>query len=121
MRMESYQSQDTSTVVTPRAAGLVVRVGRDLRATGNLLIAVLQLIQLVVNPALGQQLLVSPDLPHLTFVHDDDLVGALDGRKSMSDDHRGAAFDHVAQSIADAKFGLSIHTGSGFIENQDFG
>ncbi len=55
--------------------------GRDLRIASdrNLLVFVLQLIKLVVNTALGKQLLVRPHFAHLAFVHHDDLVRSLNG------------------------------------------
>ena len=56
----------------------------------------------------------------LSFVHDDDLVGALDGRETVGDDQRGAAFDHAAEGVADTEFGFGVHAGGGFVENQDF-
>ncbi len=70
-------------------------------------------------PALGQQFLVSAHLPHLAFVHHDDLVRALHGRKPMRNDHRSPAFDHAAKGFAHPEFGLGIDAGGSFIENQD--
>ena len=61
------------------------------------------------------------DLAHLSFVHDDNLVGALDGRKPVRDDHRSAALDHAAERIAHPHLGLGVHAGSGLVENQDLG
>src|SRR4029077_8224599 len=58
----------------------VVGVRRDRRRPRRqLLILILQLIELVINPALGQQLLVRSHFTDLAFVHHDNLVGALDG------------------------------------------
>ena len=74
-----------------------------------LLVFVLELIELPVNAALGEQLLVRSHFPHLTFVHNDDLVGALDGREAVGDDQRGAAFDHAAEGVPDAEFGFGVH------------
>jgi hypothetical protein len=53
-------------------------VGTDLRHA-KFLVFVLQLIELPVNPAFGQQCLVVPDLAHLAFVHHDDIVRPLNG------------------------------------------
>ena len=62
----------------------VVGAGCDLRrrrgrGRSNLLILVLQLIELVINAAIGEQLLVGTDFAHLAFVHHDNFVGALNG------------------------------------------
>ena len=58
---------------------LVVGLSGHLRAGGNFLIFVLQLIKLEINAVLGQELLVGAHLADLAFVHHDDFVGALDG------------------------------------------
>src|SRR5262249_41657799 len=57
---------------------LIVRAHLGL-AHAQLLVFVLELVELPVDAAVGEQLLVAADLAHLAFVHDDDLVGALDG------------------------------------------
>src|SRR5215470_16518348 len=93
-------------------------VGADLRSL-KLLFLVLELIELPVYPALRQQLLVITDFAHLTFVHDDDLVGALNRGEAVSDDHGGAALDHAGERVADAQFGFRVHAGGGFIEHKD--
>ena len=45
------------------------------------LIFVLQLIELVINAALREQLLMSAHFAHLAFVHDNNLVGLLHGER----------------------------------------
>ena len=47
------------------------------RFRGDFLIFVLQLVELVVNAALGQQLLMRSNFAQLALVHDDDFIGAL--------------------------------------------
>jgi hypothetical protein len=66
---------------------LVVRPGGDLGGGSHFLILVLQLVKFVVDAVLGEQLLVRAHLADLSFVHDDNFVGALDGRKAVRDDH----------------------------------
>src|SRR5258708_1190007 len=113
-------------------ASLVIRAGGDLRLLEavrirgrgrpryiDLLILVLQLIQLEVNPALGQELLVRSHFADLAFVHDDDFVGALHRRKPVRDDQRRAPFDHTAQRVAYAEFGFGIYARCGFVQNQN--
>ena len=53
----------------------------------------LQLIQLFVNPPLGQQLLMGALLPDLALVHDHDSVRMLDGGKPVGH-HDGSAILH---------------------------
>src|SRR5271156_538681 len=74
----------------------------------RLLIFVLQLIELVVNAALGQQLLVRSHLADLAFVHHDDLVGALDGGETVRDDQGCSAFHHAIERVAHTELGLGI-------------
>src|SRR5215472_9748146 len=61
-------------------------VRADLRLPhSQLLVFVLQLIELPVNAAMRQQLLVVADLAHLAFVHGDDLIGSLNRREPVRD------------------------------------
>src|ERR1700687_1384812 len=97
----------------------VVRIRRDRGSPRrHLLILVLQLIELVINPALGQQLLVRSHLADLAFVHHDDLVGPLDGREPVRDDQRSPPFHHAVERVAHPELGLRIHTRSRLLKNQ---
>ncbi len=108
--------QSSAEAPTPRLFPLRKRNRRWL-----LLVLVLQLVELPVDAALGQQLLVRADLAHLALMHHDDLVGALHGTEAVGDDDRGAAFHHAAERIADAELGLGIDAGGGFVEDEDLG
>src|SRR5271169_412658 len=89
----------------------VVRVRGDRGSPGrHLLILILQLVELVVNSALGQQLLVRSHFADLPFVHHDDLVGTLDGRQPVRDDQRRSPFHHVVERVAHTELGLRVHT-----------
>ncbi len=79
-----------------QAGRLVVCASGYLGAGADFLIFVLQLIEPVINAALGEQLLVGTHFANLAFVHHDDLIGALDSGEPVSDDYRSAAFDHAA-------------------------
>src|ERR1700688_365808 len=57
----------------------------------------------------------------LSFMHDDDLVGALHGREAMGNDERGAPFDHAIESVAHFELGFRIHARGSFVEDQNFG
>ena len=83
------------------------------------LILVLQLVELVVDSAIRQQFLMSAHFADLAFVHDDDLVGTLDGREAVGNDQRGASFDHAAERVAHFEFGFGIDARSGFVEDQN--
>src|ERR1700761_3067611 len=64
--------------------GPVVPVGSTLiRAHGQFLVFVLQLVQLPVNAALAQQFLVGAELTQLALVHHQDPVGLLNSREPM--------------------------------------
>ena len=52
-------------------------------------------------------------------MHDDNLVGALNGGQTVGDDQRRPPFHHAAQCVAHTELGLRIHAGSRFIENQN--
>src|SRR5271157_3479610 len=103
---------------TERCSVVRVRGRRRPRHT-DLLILILQLIQLPVNPALGQQLLVRSHFAHLAFVHHDDLVGALDGGEPVRDDQRRPPFHHAVERVAHPELGLGIDARSRLIENQN--
>ena len=88
-----------------------------LRAYSNLLVFILQLIQFVIKPALGQQLLVRADLANSPFVHDDDLVAALDCGKPVRDDDGRPAFHQAVDGFANLKLGFGIDARGRLIEN----
>ena len=89
------------------------------RPCGAFLVLVLQLVQLPVNPAQRQQLLVRAGFAQLAFVHHQNAVGALDRRQPVRDDDRRAPFHHAGQRVAHAKLGLGIDARSGFVQNQE--
>ena len=95
-----------------RKPRLVVRADRRRRRRSavrrNLLILVLQLIELVVDAALREQLLVRAHLADLPLMHNDDLVGALNGREAMRDDQRRSSFNHAVERVAHAKFSFGV-------------
>src|SRR5579864_4760771 len=105
-----------------RSIALVVGADGGLRLTrwgdGDFLVFVLQLVELVVNAALGEQLLVRAHLAYAALVHDDNLVGALHRREAMRDDQGGAALDHAAERFAHAEFGFGVDARSRFVKNQ---
>jgi hypothetical protein len=77
-------------------------------AGSELLIAVLQLVELPVEAAMRQELLVGAALAQLALVHDEDGVRALDGREAMGNQDGGASCDHAGECEAYALFGLGV-------------
>ena len=60
---------------------LSLRRGPPHTLAQDFLILVLQLIELVVDAMVGQEFLVCAHFAKLAFVHDQNLVGALDGAR----------------------------------------
>ena len=61
----------------------------------ELLILVLELVQLPVEAAVGEKLLVGSLLAELAFVHDQDGIGRLHCGESVCNEHAGAACNHA--------------------------
>ena len=57
-------------------------------------------------------------LAQAALVHDENAVGALDGGEAVRDDDGRAALHQPCQSVANAEFGLRVHAGGGFVQNQ---
>ena len=85
------------------------------------LVFVLELVELVVEAAFGEELLVGALLAELAFVHDEDGVGALDGGEAVGDEDAGAAGDHAGESGADAELGVGVDGAGGLVEDEDAG
>src|SRR5258708_22262682 len=84
-------------------------------------VAILQLIELPVEAAMRQELLMGAALAKVSFVHDEDGVRALDRREAVRDEDGGSAGDHAREREAHAKFGVGIDRGGGLVENEDSG
>ena len=72
------------------------------------LVLVLKAVELPVDAAVREELLVRAVLAELAFVHDKDGVGALHGGEAVRDDDRGAAGDHAVKRGADADLGVGV-------------
>src|SRR5258708_20412213 len=83
--------------------------------------AILQLIELPVEAAMRQELLMVAALAKLSLVHDEDGVRALDRREPMGDQNGGTPRDHAREGEAHAKFGLGVDRGRGFFKDEDSG
>src|SRR6185437_344953 len=78
----------------------------------------LHLMQFGVKSPFCQKLIMGAHLADLAFVQHDDLAGLADGREPVGDDDRAAAADQLVDSLLDKLFGLRIHGGSGFVQDQ---
>ncbi len=56
---------------------------------------------------------------YLSVFEDVDAVGILDGGETVGDDEGGACGHEVVERVLDELFGLGVHTGGGFIEDED--
>src|SRR6185503_6428455 len=84
-----------------------------------LLILVLELVELPVKPALRQQVLVVSHLAQLAFMHHENCIRTLNGRKAVRDEDAGAAFDHAIKRSSDTEFGIGIDAGGRFVKDEN--
>ena len=83
------------------------------------LLFVLKLIEAIVDSAQRQQFLMRTLLAQASFVEHENAMRVLNRAQPVRDDDRGAAFEQAVERLADQQFGLGVHTGSGFVENQE--
>src|SRR5688572_6330317 len=65
----------------------------------DLLILVLQLVELVIQAALGQQFLMRSHLTHTSLVHHENLVALLNRREPVGDDDRSASLHETVDRL----------------------
>ena len=87
--------------------------------TAQLLLFVLELVEAVVDAALGEEFLMRALFAQAAFVEDEDAVGVLDGAEAVRDDERGAAAEQAVERFADLEFGFGVDAGSGFVEDEE--
>src|SRR5579871_5516033 len=92
---------------------------KPLRRLRERLLFILELIERPVDAAHAEELVVCALLADLPFVHDDDLVCALDRRKPVRDDDRGPAFEQRLRGTRDQLLTFSIDGGGGFVQNEN--
>src|SRR6266850_4258651 len=85
----------------------------------QLLLFVLELVEAVVDAALGEEFLVRALFAEAALVEDEDAVGMLNGAETMRDDQRGATAEQAVESIADLQLGLRVHAGSSFVKDEE--
>lgn len=65
-------------------------------------------MQFCIEPTFTQQLLMRTDLPDLTLIEDNNLVGFADGRKAVSDNDGAAAGDQLFDRFLDQQLGFGV-------------
>src|ERR1700733_2287737 len=83
------------------------------------LLFVLELIEAVVDAALGEEFLVCALFAQAAFVEDEDAVGVLNSAEAMRDDECGAAAEEAVERFADQEFGFGIDARCGFVEDEE--
>src|SRR5947209_1320615 len=83
------------------------------------LLFVLELVEPVVDAALGQELLVRALLAKAAFVKDEDAVGMLNGAEAMRDHQRGAAAEQAVQGVANLELGSGVNAGGSFVQDEE--
>ncbi len=100
-----------------RCAGATAR-GVGIVWEMQLLLFVLQLVEAVVDAALGEEFLVRTLFAEAALVEDKNAVGMLNGAETMRDDQRGAAAEQAIEGIADLQLGLGVDAGSSFVKDE---
>lgn len=73
------------------------------------LVAILELVEPVVDPALRKQFLVRALFAQSALMKHKDSVGVLDRAQSMSDDESRTSREQPVQRLANLEFGLGVH------------
>lgn len=81
----------------------------------------LQFDQFGIDAALCEQFGVGALLGHAAVVDDDDLVGVVDRRQAVGDNHRRAADEQLVEGILHEFFALRIECRGGLVEDQYLG
>src|SRR5258707_8372902 len=91
-----------------RCAGATAR---GVRIVGEMQLSlfVLELVEAVVDAALGEEFLVRALFAEAALVENENAVGMLNGAEAMRDDQRGATAEQAVESIADLQLGLCVH------------
>src|ERR1700682_2141864 len=85
----------------------------------QLLFFVLQLIEPIVDPALGEQFLMRALLAQPALVKYEDAIRMLNSAETMRDHERGSTREQTVQRFANEELCFGVHARSGFIENQE--
>src|SRR5262245_50526730 len=103
------------------ARGLYSSLLRCLDILFILLFLILQTVQLIIDATLRQKFVVCTRFTNLTFMHDNDRMRTLYGRKTMRYDDRGSSGEKPVYGLLNQKFGLRIDARCCLVENEDLG
>ena len=79
----------------------------------------LRAVELLVEPALAEQLRVRAALHDPAVVDDEDLVGAAHRREAVGDHDRGPALQRPVERLLDGELRLGVEVGRGLVEDDD--
>ena len=85
---------------------------------GNLLFE-LHFVEVAVDAAEGEEVVVLAALDDAAVVEYEDLVGAADGRKAVGDGEDGAAAHGFVEGVLDGALGFGVEGAGGFVEDED--
>ena len=78
----------------------------------------LAVVEVRVEAAFGQQLVVGALLDDVAVLEHQDQVGVLDGGQTVGDDKAGAVFGEPVHGLLCNELGPGIHRGGSFVQNQ---
>ena len=77
------------------------------------------IIEVGVEAALGEELIVAALLHNVAVPHDENQIRVLNGGEAVGDDEAGAAFHQIGHGLLDEVLGAGIHGGGGLVQNQN--
>src|SRR5919197_1218137 len=121
-RRRRYHAGAHASVPVPSqngASGDLLHRGACLDGVGEAALEEAVLVDVAVDRARLEQLLVRPAGDDAPLVEDDDLVRERDRREPVGDDQRRPAVHRLAQAETDTRLGGRIHRRSGVVEDED--
>jgi hypothetical protein len=76
-------------------------------------------VQLGIQAARGQELVMGSVFADLALVDDQDLVGLADGGQPVRDNQRGAAGQRGFERPLNGQLGLGVQVGGGLVQDDD--
>src|SRR5713101_13040 len=116
------RSEIRKTLSSSRAQRL--RLRREVFAGIDKLVAlklVLFIVELPVSPVRFEQFFMSAALNNLTAFQHQDLIGAANRRKPVSDHERRAPAAQLTQPVLNQGFAFAVQAGSCLVKDQQFG
>ena len=79
----------------------------------------LQAVEVMIDPAIGDELGVGALFDDFAIFHHQDQIGLSDGRNLMGDDERGRALHELVEDVVQVGLGNRIETRRGLVEDED--